>query len=279
MKKITLIAFLMLSVCVNAQNTFAIYTEDPTIEAGVNSLRFSNGQGFAQTESTTAPYEGTKSYLFTFNGTSSYYHAIMFPRNAANTSDASVNLSAFSYYNVAIKTSSAAPFYIRMRGGASVTAKVLIDATAGSYGFNNDNQWHFLSIPIADFVPESAAFSLTNITEIFVLRSNITGSTAGLPNDFAVDNIYASVEQVMSVKDDKLLTFSISPNPTNDNIVITSAQAIDAISIYNILGQKVMASNPKNSTAPISVSKLQAGVYLVNIESAGKTATRRLIKK
>jgi len=277
MKKITLFTVLLFSAFASAQ-TFAIYTEDPAIDAGVNFLRFSNGQGFALSEPTTAPFEGTKNYLFAFNGTSSYFHGILFPRNAANTSDVTVSLAAYSYYNLSLKTASATPFYIRMRGN-NITAKVLIDPAANSYGFTNDNQWHFMSIPFADFIPESDAFSLASITEIFVLRSNITGSTAGTANDFEVDNLYASVEQVLSLKEEKMTAYSMYPNPASNSLSFNSSETIDKISIHSILGQKIMEMNPKTPQFSTDISGLQNGVYLVTVESAGKASTSKLIKK
>ncbi|MDR6969386.1 hypothetical protein J2X31_003417 [Flavobacterium arsenatis] len=278
MKKITLIAFLLLSTFLNAQTTFAIYTEDPTIEAGVNSLRFSNGQGFALTQPTTAPYEGNENYLFAFNGTSSYFHGILFPRNAANTADAAVSLVPYSYYNLSLKTASATPFYIRMRGN-NITAKVLIDPSANSYGFSNDNQWHLLSIPIVDFIPESDAFSLATITEIFVLRSNTTGTTAGSANDFEVDNIYASVEEVLGLKEEKLANFGMYPNPASNSLSFNSSETIDKIYIYSMLGQRIMEMSPKVSTLSTDISGLQTGVYIVTVEVDGKSSTTKLIKR
>ncbi len=278
MKKITLFALLLISPLLQAQETFAIYTEDPAVETGVSTLRFSNGQGFALSEPTTAPFEGTKNYLLTFNGTSSYFHAIFFPRNTANTTDISVNLSTYNYYNFSIKTNSAAAFYVRMRGNG-VTAKVLIDPAQNSYGFANDNQWHLLSIPIADFIPESSAFAISNITEIFVLRSNITGSTAGLPNDFEIDNIYVSVNEVLSVKENKLENFTAYPNPATDVFNFQSQETVSKITFFNTLGQKVLEQNVAENSGSIGISGLAPGMYLVNIEGQGKTKTVKLVKK
>ncbi|MXN90604.1 T9SS type A sorting domain-containing protein [Flavobacterium sp. Sd200] len=280
MKKITLLSIMLFSGWVNAQTSFAIYTEDPTVGEGATAVRFNNGQGFAGSEPTTAPYEGTKNYLFTFNGTSSYYHAILFPRNAANTSDVTVDFSAYAYYNVAIKTSSAAPFYVRMRGNG-ITSKVLIDPTSNPYGFSNNNEWHFMSIPFADFIPESAAFSLATITEAFVLRSNLpNGSVAGLPNDFEIDNIYVSVNQVMNTQNfAKKSSLSIYPNPSAGSITISSHESINNVFIHNLLGQQVMALNPKSNSAMVDISSLQNGVYTITAESNGQQITSRLVKQ
>lgn len=279
MKKITLLSFMMLSGWLSAQTSFAIYTENPDVGEGVTTVRFNNGQGFAGSEPTAAPYEGTKNYLFTFNSTSSYYHAILFPRNAANTSDVTLDFSAYAYYNVAIKTSSAAPFYIRMRGNG-VTSKVLIDPVTNPYGFSNNNEWHFMSIPFADFIPESANFSLASITEAFVLRSNIpNGSVAGLPNDFEIDNIYVSVSQVMNTGLNTKETFTMNPNPATNSFTITSPQAINRIYIHNVLGQKVAEFKAGSNVVTTNISSLDNGVYTVTAESQGKTTTRKLIKK
>lgn len=279
MKKITLLSFMLLSAGLSAQTSFAIYSEDPAVGTGVEHVRFNNGQGFAGTEPTAAPYEGAKNYLFTFNGTSSYYHAILFPRNAANTSDVTLNLSAYSYYNVALKTSSAAPFYIRMRGNG-VTSKVLIDPATNSYGFSNNNEWHFLSIPFTDFIPESANFSLVTITEAFVLRSNIpNGSVAGLPNDFEVDNIYVSTTQVLNTQLNKKDGFSMYPNPATYSLTINSPGSINNVYIHNLLGQKVMEIKPTGSGITTDVSGLDSGVYIVTCESQGKITASRLIKR
>lgn len=279
MKKITLLSFMMASAWLSAQTSFAIYTEDPTVGEGLTTVRFNNGQGFAGSEPTSAPYEGTKNYLFTFNGTSSYYHAILFPRNAANTADVTVNFSAYSYYNVSLKTSSAAPFYIRMRGNG-VTSKVLIDPAANSYGFSNNNEWHFMSIPFTDFIPESANFNLASITEAFVLRSNIpTGSVAGLPNDFEVDNIYVSVNQVLGAGINEKTELSLYPNPAGNSVTINSSSNINRLSIHNLLGQKVMELQPESNLVTTDISSLQNGLYMITTESKGKISTARLIKK
>lgn len=280
MKKIT---FLLTSLCtgvLSAQTAFGIYTEDPTVTEGVTNVRFNNGQGFAGTEATTAPYEGTKNYLFTFNGTSSYFHAILFPRNAGNTSDVTLDLSAYAYYNVAIKTSSAAPFYVRMRGNG-VTSKVLIDPANNVYNFINDNEWHFMSIPFTDFIPESANFNLAMVTEAFVLRSNIpNGSVAGLPNNFEVDNLYVSVNQVMGTENfTKTQQLSLFPNPTANNITLSAQGQISRVRIVNALGQQVKEYSPQTNRFTADISALQNGVYVITAELDGAVISKKIMKR
>lgn len=279
MKKINLIVMLFISAVTYAQ-TFSIYTENSNIGAGVNSLRFSNGSGFALSEPGTATYEGTKNLLLTYNGTSSYFHAIMFPRNAANTSDVILNLSAYSYYNLAIKTSSPHPFYIRMRGN-NVTAKVLIDPSSNSYNFTNDDQWHFMSIPLSAFIPESSSFSLSTISEIFVLRSeNAIPTVVGPSNNFQVDNIYLSTTSALSVMSgEKNKPLSVFPNPASSKITVASDLNMDKISIYDSTGKRSIITEPGEKTSQIDISKLSKGTYIISVESKGKITTSKFIKK
>lgn len=281
MKKITLFTCLLFSAFTNAQTTYAIYTEDPEIEAGLSHFRFINGQGLTASEATTAPYEGTKNYLFSYNGTNSYIHGIFMARNSDNTSDTSVNIADFSYYNLAVKTVSGTPFYIRMRGN-TVTAKVLINPASNSYNFSNDGEWHFLSIPFTDFIPESGSFSLTNVTEIFVLRSDSPNSLVGSDNDFEIDNLYLSTEEVMSTSDYAREKFTVYPNPATNDLTISTSDSIDSIKIYSVLGQKVIEWNPPADNyhhARIDVSALKSGIYIVTAESKGTTTTTRFVKK
>lgn len=278
MKKITLIAFLMLCLGSYAQTSFAIYTEDSNVGEGLQHLRFSNGQGFTLTEPTANPYEGTENAMLTFNGTSSYFHAIFIPRNSSNTSDIAIDIAAYNYYNVSFKTTSSTPFYIRMRGNG-ITAKVAIDPASNIYGFSNDGQWHFMSIPFTDFIPESSSFSLANITEIFVLRSNISSSIAGTDNDFEFDNIYVSTNEVMTTNNSLLpLEVKIYPNPTSNVLNIQAQEVIEAIEVYNLLGHKLIQRVANQNKTTLSIANLNTGIYLVKVIARGKTYTTKVVK-
>ncbi len=280
MKKITLFAFLMISTFSYCQTSFAIYTENATIGAGNTFLRFSNGQGFtgSGTEATTAPYEGTKNYQLLYNGTSSYVHGIFIAQNATGTGDATVDISAYSYYNIALKTASAAPFYIRIKGNG-ITAKVLIDPVSNVYGFTNDSNWHFMSIPLTAFIPESATFSLANVGEVFVLRSNAGATLVGTgDNNFYFDNIYVSTTQILGVNNFKSNEVSMYPNPANNSFKVRATNTIDKIIIYNTLGQKLQELNPKKDSENIDISSYKSGLYLIQVDSDGKSVTSKLIK-
>ena len=278
MKKITLFAFLMISTFSFCQTSYTIYTEDASIGAGNKFLRFSNGQGFSASEVTAAPSEGTKNYQLLYNGTSTYLHAIFIARNGTDTGDASIDISGYSHYNIAIKTVSAAQFFIRVRG-SGVTAKVLINPASNGYGFTNDGNWHFMSIPYADFVPDSASFSFSSVSEAFVLRSNdAVPIVVGPTHNFEIDNIYVSTTKILGVDNFKSNEVSMYPNPANNSFKIRATNTIDKIIIYNTLGQKMQELNPNKTSENIDISSFKSGLYLIQVDSEGKSVTSKLMK-
>lgn len=286
MKKITLLLFtFLISSFGFSQTTFAIYTEDANIGEGIGGIRFSNGQGFSApggaAEATTAPFEGSKNYLLTYNNTNSYLHAIFIATNGTG-GDITADFSPYSYYNIALKTVSESPFFIRIRGN-NITAKVRIDpalAPAAVYNFDNDGSWHFLSIPLSAFVPDSGTFNLNSVSEVFVLRSDAASTLVdGIVDNFEFDNIYLSTTQVLSVDNLEKDGVSLYPNPTENNFNIKTINAIDNLSVFNVLGQKVFTVSPETNSYNVDISAFKTGIYLVKVTSEGKELTTKLIKK
>ncbi|WP_418511041.1 T9SS type A sorting domain-containing protein [Corallibacter sp.] len=73
--------------------------------------------------------------------------------------------------------------------------------------------------------------------------------------------------------------FSVFPNPTNTGFVnITSAsnEKINVI-VFDMLGKQVLSNTISNNT--LNVSTLHAGIYIVNINQNGQTATKKLVVK
>ena len=72
--------------------------------------------------------------------------------------------------------------------------------------------------------------------------------------------------------------FSIFPNPVTRGILNIQMEGEDAISttIFNMLGQEVHKGNFENT---IDVSRLEAGVYLIQVETATSKNIKRFVKK
>jgi hypothetical protein len=70
----------------------------------------------------------------------------------------------------------------------------------------------------------------------------------------------------------------LSPNPASSFITITTTnnQPVEEVIIYNHLGQKVLTAKPVNNT--VNVSKLKAGLYLMEILSANRITRTKFLK-
>jgi len=58
---------------------------------------------------------------------------------------------------------------------------------------------------------------------------------------------------------------TISPNPTQNNITITSSETINNIVISNLIGQKVFSGSYQSNNVAVSLEQVPDGVYVVKI--------------
>jgi hypothetical protein len=92
--------------------------------------------------------------------------------------------------------------------------------------------------------------------------------TPGSQNDFT-----------LSVDSFNRSEFNVYPNPVSNgflNITSASNEAI-TVTIYDILGKRVLNSNVENNV--LNVSSLNAGIYVLNINQNGNNSTKKLIIK
>jgi hypothetical protein len=81
-------------------------------------------------------------------------------------------------------------------------------------------------------------------------------------------------------------TFELIPNPTSSNVTVNyslpTANATSAtVRVMDVQGKVVREeklSNPsQNGSVKFELSELEAGVYMVNIQSEGYTETKKLV--
>lgn len=78
--------------------------------------------------------------------------------------------------------------------------------------------------------------------------------------------------QAFNLDDNKVTLY---PNPAHSILNVSTKNSIENITIFNMLGAKVLETTAKN----INVSGLQNGIYLVNITTNIGTTTKRFIKQ
>ncbi|WP_454045588.1 T9SS type A sorting domain-containing protein [Chryseobacterium sp. Marseille-Q8038] len=115
----------------------------------------------------------------------------------------------------------------------------------------------------------TAASSL-NINQLRFVHNNSLGSAY-------IDNIKINSELwVMSVKDSKATSKEISlyPNPATDFITVNSAAKVKNIQLYDETGKLIKTEVNNNK---IEVKGLPAGVYMVNIKTEARNFTEKVI--
>lgn len=109
-------------------------------------------------------------------------------------------------------------------------------------------------------------------------KSNETGS--GLVDALAVIEEIENYEHIIGVNENIARNnVSIYPNPTNDNLHIETEADIEEIIIFDVYGRRQDVSYQSSAVNSIDVSKLNSGVYFINIKTANENIVNRFIKK
>ena len=76
-----------------------------------------------------------------------------------------------------------------------------------------------------------------------------------------------------------LVDLEYYPNPVTDNLNLLTNQKIDAVTIYNLVGQEIMLITPNSTSAQIEMSNLPQGIYLLKIDVKDKHKIIKVMKK
>jgi len=124
--------------------------------------------------------------------------------------------------------------------------------------------------------PEGTTFTSLNWT-----YSGVDGLEGGSDNASATSpfpiGTYSTA--TASVERNGVLGFTAYPNPIiNKEFTISSSNTgVKEIAIFNVIGKKVFATRFSGTTANIDVSAISAGIYILKVMEAGKTATKKLV--
>lgn len=80
------------------------------------------------------------------------------------------------------------------------------------------------------------------------------------------------------IEENALAEFSFYPNPTKDILNLKAKSNIESVSIFNLLGQKVMSVNVDATTTNISLGALAIGNYVMKVSVGGQTGTYKFTK-
>ena len=73
--------------------------------------------------------------------------------------------------------------------------------------------------------------------------------------------------------------FDTYPNPVNDILNISFNKNINAVQVYNIVGQEVLAKTSTSTISQIDMSSLTNGIYLVKVFADNQIKTIKVVKE
>ena len=126
-----------------------------------------------------------------------------------------------------------------------------------------DGQWGEEFIDLSEFAGKNMYIGF--------LHYECSGATA---NGIRIDNVELTSTSSIA---ENAVSFNIYPNPVEKQLIISSEENIETISIYNLNG--IMVYSGTYNTEGIDVSNLNSGVYFVNIKTENHDITRRIVKK
>lgn len=163
-------------------------------------------------------------------------------------------------------------------GGGVFTGDVL--DTFGDINVDGTGQpWEYLdgwAYRTSNTGPDGTSFVLANwsFSGINALDGETSNATATSP--FPTNTF---VSTTATIKENEIEGFTMFPNPVSEGLlrINTQVNSEKTIQIFDILGKQVLLRTTKSEH--ISVSALNAGIYILKVTEQGKTATRKLVIK
>ncbi|NNK87266.1 MAG: T9SS type A sorting domain-containing protein [Flavobacteriaceae bacterium] len=132
------------------------------------------------------------------------------------------------------------------------------------------------TVTTAPIVEEIIATGLTVGATYYVrIYQYGSGSTAGDSHDVKIWT--SSLLSEPSLENESALKYY--PNPVTSNLSLQAQKTIDNVSVYNMLGQRVMDLRPDTTDLQVDMSTLSQGSYFVKLSIDGVIETIRIIKK
>ncbi|MGL2963577.1 T9SS type A sorting domain-containing protein [Flavobacterium sp. RSB2_4_14] len=129
--------------------------------------------------------------------------------------------------------------------------------------------WQTIDLPMSTFTG-----NITNKTKITQLLIDPSA-----PSTLFIDNFYFYKGLPLSTNNFQASNVKLYPNPATNVLNIVSAQTIEKVTIYNLLGQSVISQTPNTELVTLDVESLQVGVYVVKTSINGNVSSTKFIKE
>lgn len=183
-----------------------------------------------------------------------------------------ISISGMGYLHMDVWSADFTTFTIKMVdfGANGVYNGPGSDDSEGVYTITSPAQgeWVSLHIPVASFTGLAANEHISQF--VFVSEGGAT---------VFADNIYFSENNIAGINELEINKFVMYPNPTSEVLTFQAGAAIEKLSVYNMLGQLVLETQPNAGEATINVSHLQSGTYIARATVNGAVSVQKFIRK
>ena len=168
-----------------------------------------------------------------------------------NVDTLGVSINSWRFMSWELNGANSFPFYDKKDNNMSHTM-------ATDVRYNTGTSWDGLYIPSVAYMGGSASFAYEAHSGYYKITQDVN----------------------VSVGEDNLIKSNIFPNPSNGEFKVQLADAGSYnFRLLNIIGQEVFAGSEDvdaNGIVPFNFSHLDKGVYLLSIESEGKTSVQKI---
>lgn len=161
---------------------------------------------------------------------------------------------------------------VNFNGTNAETSALEVNINGGTTPQLVANQWVSVDVPITAIGGVVAgSLERNDVAQIGITTANVS--------NVWYDNIYVHKNTLLGVSNFEATKVKLYPNPASSNITLEAVEAIEKVSVYNMLGQEILSVSPNKEIASIDVASLQLGVYIVKAITNGKVATMQFIKE
>ena len=152
--------------------------------------------------------------------------------------------------------------FVDFGGGTAEASNIQIDVNGGTSPILEAGKWITVDVAFTGTKSDLAQIVIsTNLGKLWY------------------DNFFIYNSATASVQNNKLLGFSMYPNPATNKLNISAKETIQNADVFNVLGKKVMSVNVNDTKASIDVSNLSSGIYLIKYNVGNTTGTAKFIKQ
>ena len=119
---------------------------------------------------------------------------------------------------------------------------------------------------------------ITNYTGEYFYFAFVYKSTSTEAAAWEIDDVKVIAKEPLSVTENTNAQLVLSPNPAREQVVCT-LESDAQVSVFDMMGRKLMEMHTVAGEAQLNVSQLESGVYFVNVRYAnGSTAVSKFVK-